>query len=276
MTATSSALRRKGQHITDEQIHDFVARRLRGETLQSIADLYQTTPQYVYALTRMGASPEDYAAAMGRSATMPAETVASIAADVNAWLIEKGTANVQEVLDQFELTLHQWQLIRPRIDQSRVISRTTRTPKRPQYTDDMIKDALRRIFDVAGGEKSVLTAQAYEANRDKENDPSVPTIHNRFGSWAAACAAAGVPSGTRVNGTADVRSTWTNADLLGWLARWRNTLGENERPSYARYDAWQRDNEGAPSGSMVRVRLKQYGNWAEIVRASLTQETVEQ
>jgi len=273
MTATS-APRRKGQHITDEQIQDFVARRLRGETLQQIADLYRTTPQYVYALTRMGATPADYASAMGRSAAMSGDSVTALASSVNDWLVECGTSTVDQLLKQFDLTTHQWQLIRPRVDQSRVISRTTRAPRTPQYTDDDIIAALRRVYEKVSSEKDSLTSQVYEANRDREQDPSVPTIHNRFGSWASACFTAKVPSGVRASGLPDARSAWTNQDLLGWLARWHATLGADERPSYARYDTWQRETEGAPSGSMVRVRLKQYGTWAEIVRAALTQEYV--
>lgn len=276
MTATATSPRRKGAHITDDQIQDFVARRLRGETLKSIADLYKTTPQYVYALTRMGATPEEYATAMGRSASMSNDSLTSTVAAVNAWLTEHGTATVQELLTQFGLTTHQWQLVRPHLDQSRVISRTTKSPYRPRYSDDAATKAIRRVFKAVGKEKGFLTSQMYEVNRNKETDPSVPTIHNRFGSWADACAEAKVPSGHRVNGTADVRSVWSDNDLLGWLARWHASLGADVRPSYARYDAWQRSQEGAPSGSLLRVRLKRYGTWASIVRTALSQDNTQQ
>ena len=54
--------------------------------------------------------------------------------------------------------------------------------------------------------------------------------------------------------------------MLGWVAKWHRTLDQYERPTYAGYDLWQRDQRGAPSGSLLRVRLKHLGGWAEIVR----------
>lgn len=264
-TETTVVRRNKGDRITDEMVNDWVDRRLRGETLQEIAELYNTTPQYVLSLTKTSASSADFAQASGTAVPMSDEDIQAKADEINEWLPKRGTVTVPELVEHFKLTKHQWSLIRRHVDQAYIFGRAHVVPRRKVYSDEDIHKALKRVLAISG--RQTLTAVVYESLRDRETEPSVPTVHNRYRTWRAACEAAGVPSGAREKST--TWSGWTDEDLLSWVRKFHDELSSDVRPSYGRYDAWQRDIEGAPSGSLLRVRLGHLGNWADIMNAAI-------
>jgi hypothetical protein len=259
-------LRRKGQRIDNETVQKWVQMRIDGVRLQKIADLYNTTPQYVIALTKSSEHAGDFVGAIGVATPMTEQDKQELADRVNVWLADQVTATIAEVMDEFGITKHQWSLIREQVDQTHIIGRARQGSRATTYTDKLIQRSLRRALKASG--RQWLTGVVYEAYRDRDNDPSVPTINNRYGSWRRACQKLDIPDGGR--GRTEVTwSTWQDEQLLEWVRKFRDQLDVSTRPSFARYDTWQRTQKGAPSGSLVRVRLKHLGNWADIMRVAI-------
>lgn len=122
---------------------------------------------------------------------------------------------------------------------------------------DLIVADLVRVAALPGG--SPLTGAFYDANRS-DGVPGAGRLIQRFGSWKAACEAAGVPSNDASRRTYGTK--WTDDLLLGWV---RQYLDDPESSaSYKQLQDWlkERKSEGAPSGQTVRNRL---GTWNEIV-----------
>jgi hypothetical protein len=94
--------------------------------------------------------------------------------------------------------------------------------------------------------------------------PSVPRICQRFGTWTAACDAAGVVSHPARR--ANYQSRWTDEDLLSIVHRY---LADHSWPgTFAGFDDWRKGfiPEG-PSSSTLRTR---FGTWTEIKRRALS------
>lgn len=121
------------------------------------------------------------------------------------------------------------------------------------FTDDDLLAALRAA---AGGD--ALSTAAYERHRSTAGGPSVAWIIRRFGSWRAACAAAGLPTHARSARAA----TWSDEQLIGYVAAYLADLEPGARSSFAGYSAWAATQDGAPSGATVRARIP----WAEARR----------
>jgi hypothetical protein len=93
--------------------------------------------------------------------------------------------------------------------------------------------------------------------------PSVPRICQRFGTWSAACDAAGVVAHPARR--ANYQSKWTDDDLLSVVRRY---VGDHAwSGTFASFDQWRKVNvpEG-PSSSTLRTR---FGTWTEIKRRAL-------
>ena len=98
--------------------------------------------------------------------------------------------------------------------------------------------------------------------------PSVPRIGQRFGTWSAACAAAGVVAGDPWN--RDYESRWSDDDLLQIAQAY---LLDPGAPSSAhRFDEWKREH--APDGPSAQTLRNRFGSWTEVKRRALTQEVV--
>lgn len=94
--------------------------------------------------------------------------------------------------------------------------------------------------------------------------PSVARICQRFGTWTAACDAAGVVAHPARR--ANYQSRWTDEDLLSIVYMY---LGDHSWPgTFASFDHWRKENmpEG-PSSSTLRSR---FGTWMEIKRRALS------
>jgi len=86
-------------------------------------------------------------------------------------------------------------------------------------------------------------------------EPSSSRIIQRFGSWSAACAAAGLPS----RGTSRrYEPRWTVEAVTDAVARYLASAGASG--SYAGYASWAKEADGAPSAQTVRNVL---GGWAQ-------------
>lgn len=122
-------------------------------------------------------------------------------------------------------------------------------------SDDDLLAALR----AAAADGRPLSTGAYERHREGAGGPSVAWIVRRFGSWRAACAAAGLPTHARSARTA----TWSEDELVDQVASFLAAAEADGTPtSFAGYAAWAGRTDGAPSGATVRARLP----WAEAKR----------
>jgi hypothetical protein len=132
-----------------------------------------------------------------------------------------------------------------------------------RWTDEDICEALRQ----ASVYEFPLTTTAYSdlLKVGQVNGPSVPRIGQRFGSWSAACAAAGVVAGDPWN--REYESKWSDEDLVQIA---RSYLTDPNFPNSAhRFDEWKREN--APDGPSAQTLRNRFGSWTEVKRRALAQ-----
>lgn len=133
-----------------------------------------------------------------------------------------------------------------------------------RWSDEEILEALRE----AALYEFPLTTKAYSemVNVGQIPGPSVPLVGQRFGTWTAACDAAGVVPGATLRKSYDSR--WSDADLLLIV---RKYLLDPDSPNSAqRFDEWKRSNViDGPSFQTVRNR---FGTWTEVKRRALANE----
>ncbi len=260
--------------FSPEDIADWTRRRYAGEPLRTIAKEYGVTTQYVSSMTNRQPPPEDIPEPYRKEQLVDLDNLVE---EINAWLGDQHAVTIQEVKERFRVTSHQWNQIWKRLDNNKFVGKLRDRSRRPTYRDVDIRKALRRAFKNNNNEP--LSSVIYEVKRDPDNEPSVPTIHNRYGSWRAACADAKVPcGGTRYLVAARTPSAswsvWNDDQILDWIKKFLDTLEPTDRPSYNRYDVWQRSVDGAPSGSLVRVRLRHIGNWSDIIAEAIRRVAV--
>lgn len=122
------------------------------------------------------------------------------------------------------------------------------------FSDVQLLDGLRS----AAAELGVpLTNGDYDTwQRGRETAASPALLIRRFGSWRAACAAAGLSA----NATRSTTRRWSHDDLVAAVAAYLEVEGASG--SFAGYSAWARMQEDAPSGATLRQR----GRWADLKR----------
>lgn len=99
-------------------------------------------------------------------------------------------------------------------------------------------------------------------------DPSPAMITSRFG-WRNVCALAGVP--TAGTGRPQYTPKWSNQELLDWVRKYTEVQFERgERVTFDGFDRWRHTQDGAPSGALLRTRLRRegYESWAAMVAAA--------
>ena len=128
---------------------------------------------------------------------------------------------------------------------------------RVRYSDSTIMENLRTAAEECG---QPLTISAYNKFADGKGYPTNLTIMNRFGSWHAACEAAGV----KANQQRPRRRVFDAEDCIAAI---RQCTEENDGvvPSYMRYVDWAKGNSQAPSAPTIRNRL---GSWKEALEAA--------
>lgn len=138
--------------------------------------------------------------------------------------------------------------------------------RRPRNTwsvsidDETVLAELRRVSELPGG--SPLSGPFYDEHRRPEAVGSV-RITQRFQTWTAACAAAGVTSRTRDR---EYSRQWSNDDLLEWARMYIEEVGA--AATYKDFGKWLRErrDEGAPSAQTLRNYV---GSWHAIVQLAI-------
>jgi hypothetical protein len=122
----------------------------------------------------------------------------------------------------------------------------------PDFHDDQLRAGLRAAAAELG---EPLTATGYDDwQRGHDDAASTALLIRRFGSWRAACAAAGVGA----NATRSTSRRWSEDDLVAIVAAYLRSPGSTG--SFADYSAWARTQPDAPSGATLRQR----GTWADL------------
>jgi hypothetical protein len=126
-----------------------------------------------------------------------------------------------------------------------------------QVSDEEVLAGLRRAAAVLG---DPLVADRYDTYFPDRGLLSSVRIIQRWGTWNAACRAAGlsVNSGRR-----SYRRRWTEAEMLEHVADY--LMGEGCRGTYYGYDVYARGASDAPSAQTVR---NTFGAWANIKAAA--------
>jgi hypothetical protein len=124
----------------------------------------------------------------------------------------------------------------------------------PDFSDTQLLDALRAAAAELG---EPLTNGGYDTWQRHHDEAASPALLiRRFGSWRAACEAAGL----RANSTRSTSRKWSDEDVVGIVAAY--LASEGATGSFADYTVWARTQDGVPSGATLRQR----GAWADLKR----------
>jgi len=126
------------------------------------------------------------------------------------------------------------------------------------FSDDDItvalKDAATYKFPLTSAEYGRLVTSGTVVG------PSLPSVFNRFGSWLAACEAAGVEAG-QTHG--QYRRSWTEEDLYEIVYKFIKSC-EEKQWTFAKFEKWLGEmGDDYPSGATIRNRI---GKWS-VIRA---------
>ena len=246
-------------HVTD-----MIDRRWRGETLDEIGAAHGKTRERIRQLLKRYGGPtgeqvRDRRAQIASDAERARQL--AVAADIRGVLDGHGPATVAEMAEatgrDAEDVSRCWPpdlahlLLRPGTNENR-------------WSDEEVLDAIR---DAALYEFP-LTTNAYAElhSQGQIRGPSLPRIWQRFGSWTAACEAAGVVAGKTMR--TNYQSRWTDDDLLQIVRRY--LLDPNTPNSAHRFDEWKR--AAAPDGPSFQTLRNRFGSWTDVKRRAMARE----
>ncbi|MBS4753207.1 hypothetical protein KG112_10375 [Nocardioides sp. zg-ZUI104] len=187
---------------------------------------------------------------------------AAVAADICGALDGRGPMTVAEMVAATGRDAEDVSRFWPR-ELSHLLLRAAGTYEN-RWSDEEVLDAIR---DAALYEFPLTTnAYAELLSQGQIKGPSMPRIWQRFGSWTAACEAAGVVAGQPMR--TNYQSRWTDDDLLQIVRRY--LLDPNAPNSAHRFDEWKR--AAAPEGPSFQTLRNRFGSWTEVKRRALAQE----
>lgn len=235
-----------------EQMHN---KYLRGGTLRSIGREYGLSYERIRQLFQQHDMVHD---------SIRMDGVRRYERLVEAWerdeeIVDayKRLGNAGSVVDQTGLKRTQVDAVLASFDQRATYRNRGGTRKgRVRYTDDTIKEYLRNAASECG---QPLTIAAYNRFADGKNYPTNLTIMHRFGSWHAACEAAGV-------GANQQRARKQVFDRESCIQALQQCSQDDNGvlPSYMRYHKWVNEQDGLlPSAPTIRNRI---GSWTEALK----------
>jgi plasmid maintenance system antidote protein VapI len=140
-----------------------------------------------------------------------------------------------------------------------------------RYSDAQVVGALREAwksvpvdrkrFGLSRAQYDAIAARLTAEDGKQRPSGAMVVRAQRYGSWKAACDAAGVPHGTKGGHTRLVR--FTDDDLLEAIQRCARETGST---TYAGYEDWSAGDPGKPSAATIRNRL---GRWSDIRRRAM-------
>lgn len=224
--------RRDGKPIYLRDIGaDLLERYVNGETLEQIANSYGVTREAI-RVALVGYRPTEYKAARA---------------------LRKLFAQLQQELAREEHEAGR----KKREYRRRWLARPADwVPKR--FSNEDMLDRLRKAHARIGEPLTVNTWGRLGL------EPTAQMYFRRFGSWNAACDAAGVPHGEKLR--LNYKRRW---DLDDFVTIMGTFLNESDRGSVAAYEAWRNAHPRRgelPSSATMRI----YHTWSEIKEAAAT------
>lgn len=187
---------------------------------------------------------------------------------ITEWLESEGPTTSDRIREKYGLTIQQLsELMGHGIPKHLVLAGQGRTGS--AYDDDALADAVRQAwarFKEEHPEAEKFSVNAYEAVR-LPGDPSLALITSRV-PWKQVCSWADVPC-SKGRGTYD--RAWDDDGLLDWVGKYVDSAAQSEeRVTFYGYDKWRKAEAGAPSGALVRTRLRRsgYATWGAMVSAA--------
>ena len=220
--------------IRDEQMAEMA---LAGETLQAIGLAFCVTRERVRQVLakRYGITGEDM---LTLRRAMRAERLAHDGATVMAWVGTNPGRTLEEAARATGVPVARIRKALSRQDVSTGFA-PIRPSHQPRFTDETILGAIRAASLEHG---DPLSHTRYDQYAAEHGTPTSCRITQRFGSWSAACAAAGVGVFTR---NRVYTRRWTPGQMVDAVVAYLASPGSTG--SFADYDAWSRTRPDLPS-----------------------------
>ncbi|WP_091177627.1 sigma factor-like helix-turn-helix DNA-binding protein [Microlunatus flavus] len=244
------------------RVEEMLRRRLQGQTLDEIGLEFDLTRERVRQILKQHGGPSAKEVRNLRATQVRLTQVdrdAAATSEIRAALKDSKPMSAEEVAELTGLDAADVWRSWPRDLSHLRLWGTGKITSR--WTDAEILAALQE----ASTYEFPLTTTAYREliRVGQVVGPSVPRIGQRFGSWSAACAEAGVVSGERPN--RNYESKWSDEDLLKIVLTY---LLDPQSPNSAhRFDDWRRQN--APDGPSAQTLRNRFGSWTELKRRAL-------
>lgn len=116
-------------------------------------------------------------------------------------------------------------------------------------------DLISALIQVAQSSPRLLSVAKYDSLRTL-NQPSSALIVQRFGSWGAALAAAGLASN---QSSRSYKRKFEIIDAVHWTKRY---LASSTKPSYQEFSQWLKQQPEAPSAQTCRNLA---GSWQALI-----------
>jgi hypothetical protein len=229
---------------------------MAGETLQAIGREFGLTRERVRQVLaeRYDITGGDMLA-LRRS--IRAERLAHDGATVRAWVRTNPGRTLEEAAQATGVPVTR---IRKALSRHEVHTSfaPVRPSHQPRFADEDILEAIRAAALVHG---DPLSHNRYDHYAAEHGTPTSCRITQRYGSWSAACAAAGVEAFTprRV-----YTRRWTPGQMVDAVVAYLASSGSTG--TFAGYDAWSRSRPDLPSSGTVR---NQFGSWTAVKAAAM-------
>ena len=229
--------------------------RKQGKTLEEIGSRFDLTRERVRQIISKYGINQVYPNILELRRTEKEVALKSIAIEISAnWHLYRNY-DFAKLAEEYNLSIAEIRRIITKV-QHAYLSANEESKIEKQWTSDDCIEVLRLAATFA----FPLTVLEYRRLVESNSiiGPTLPIFSSRFGSWAEACAAAGVETGISLR---EYDSTWSDSDLIRIV---RQFLWESKEGSWSiqNYDKWRTNHESqVPSVGLLRNRL---GTWSEI------------
>lgn len=234
-----------------ERDAEMVRLRNQGVTLAAIARLHGLSTTRVRQVLAENGGPDSGAAAAARAraeedrALAVRRTVLDRAAEHPAETVEELAAATGTSHDEVLAALPERE------------RRRRKDPAGPRVPRAVYVRAVAQVASEHG--LTSITYRQYDRLR-RRHHPSSARVRQALGSWAKACTAAGIRTGSDGRG-GGVPATWDADSVMGWVVAYLRSPDPDF--TYRDLDLWLRGQDGAPSAQTVRNRSGM--SWAQLL-----------